>query len=85
MTEQELEVMGIHAIAIIIAAEHLAQASSKATVEDWLTLIMAEAKTCFDAVGPEKLEQYLKRTLEAANVKPISWIDGEPIYKSTPT
>ena len=65
MTEQEFLVVGTHAVALEIAAELLAEASNKATQEDWLTLILAKAHTRYQEMNPEELKAALDRTIEA--------------------
>jgi hypothetical protein len=50
------DVIGVHAIAIITAAELLAEASEQSTVDDWLLLIMAKTRSRYESISPEELQ-----------------------------
>lgn len=80
MTPEQFEVLGVHAVVASVAAELLAEASDKATADDWLMLIMAKAYSRYQEMRPEELQQCLGKTFRALNLEPIGWINGEPVF-----
>jgi hypothetical protein len=45
----------------------LAEASNKATANDWLTLILAKGRTRYEEMSPEQLQACLKQTINLLN------------------
>jgi hypothetical protein len=70
MNEDELNVLGSHAAAIVIAAELLAEACNRRTVDDWLVLILVKGLERFDTSNPAQLRSLLERTMKALNQIP---------------
>lgn len=67
LTPEAFEIIGAHSVAITIAAQLLAEASEKAqdSESEWLTLIMAKARSEYEACSPEELQDRLEKTLAA--------------------
>jgi hypothetical protein len=61
MTEIETRILGIHAVAIEIATELLAEGSDQATAKDWLTLIMAKAFSRYHEMSLSELQETINR------------------------
>lgn len=69
MNHHEFEVLGRHAVGIMIAAELLAQASRNASIDDWLALISAESASRYESMSPEELKQLLDRLEDAMFIR----------------
>jgi hypothetical protein len=62
-------VIGIHAVALIIATELLAEASEVSTAEDWLMLIMAKTKHRYESMSAEEMQDCCQRIMRCAYPK----------------
>jgi hypothetical protein len=66
------DVLAAHAVALVIATQYLEAASGKATDSDWLALIMAKAKTEYEACSADRQRTYLTKTLTAMGRQDIN-------------